>query len=121
MTKNRWRNKIKKACQEAGTYRPYFDQAIDTLALILKIRDDALEKFTSEGGEAVIEHTNKAGATNITKNPALTLLMDCNAQALNYWRDLGLTPKGLRQLSGEAMKEPEQTDTLESVFAELGI
>jgi hypothetical protein len=29
---------------------------------------------------------------------------DMNAAALNYWRDLGLTPKGLKAIDEQAMK-----------------
>lgn len=36
MKKAAWRNRIKKACQAAGTYREYFDTVIDTLADILE-------------------------------------------------------------------------------------
>ena len=41
MTKQRWKNKIKKAAQAAGTYQPYFDTVIETLAGILETRDKA--------------------------------------------------------------------------------
>ena len=85
MTKTKWRNKIKKACTEAGTYQKYFDHVIDTLAGILETRDKAQEKFEISGGNPVIVHTNKAGAQNVVKNPALCVVMECNTQALAYW------------------------------------
>ena len=45
MKKDTWVKKIKKACEEAGTYRPYFDYAITTLAEILEKRDDAAKAY----------------------------------------------------------------------------
>ena len=68
------------------------------------MRDNALEKFDQSGGNTIVKHTNKGGATNIVKNPALQVVMDCNTQALAYWRDLGLTPAGLKRINDEALK-----------------
>lgn len=119
MTRTRWKNKIKKTCIEAGTYQPYFDIAIDTLAGILETRDKAQEKYAAAGFEPIVKHTNKGGATNIVKNPALAVISECNMQALAYLRDLGLTAKGLKSL-GVAIEKTED-DSLESVLANLGI
>lgn len=105
MKKDEWKAKIIKDAEEAGTYRPFFDSVIDTLAGIMETRDNAQEQYDASGGQTIVEHTNKGGATNIVKNPALVVLMDCNAQALSYWRDLGLTPAGLKKLNAEAIKE----------------
>lgn len=119
MTKTRWRNKIKKACEQAGTYQKYFDYVIDILAGIMEMRDIAREKFEQSGGNPVVAHTNKAGATNIVKNPALVVVMECETQALAYWRDLGLTPKGLRSLGVEIEQDDE--GGFAQVLANLGI
>lgn len=121
MTKSKWKNKIKKACIEAGTYQKYFDSVIDTLAGILEVRDNAQEKYELSGGNPVVMHTNKGGATNMTKNPALVTIMDCNAQALAYWRDLGLTPAGLKRLGGEGFASKDESGGLADVLASIGI
>lgn len=109
MTKQRWKTRIKKATKAAGTYQPFFDSVIDTLAGILQMRDDAAEQYQEAGGTPTVEHTNKSGATNIVKNPALQVVMDCNTQALAYWRDLGLTPAGLKRINDEALKSKPET------------
>lgn len=114
MKKESYIKKIKESCEVAGTYRPYFDEIIKTLAQILETRDDALEQFSKTGGKPVVAHTNKGGATNIVKNPALVVVMDMNTQALAYWRDLGLTPAGLKRINEKAM-EPKKK---KSGFAE---
>lgn len=121
MTKQRWKNKIKKACVAAGTYQSYFDNVIETLAGILETRDRAQEKYEAEGGEPVVIHTNKAGAENIVKNPALVVVMDCNTQALAYWRDLGLTPAGLKRLGEKGLVNKDNSGGLAGALAELGI
>ena len=119
MTKTRWKNKIKKACREAGTYQPQFDYVIDTLAGIMEMRDNAQEIFESSGGNPVVKHTNKAGAANIVKNPALVVIMDCNAQALSYWRDLGLTPLVMKRLGVDIEQDDE--GGFAQALANLGI
>lgn len=120
MTKKRWKTKIKKACETAGTYQPFFDQVIDTLAGILELRDSAQEQFDALGGETVIEYTNKGGATNVTKNPALVVLMDCNAQALAYWKELGLTSRSYKAMTG-SLNVKVESKSLEQALSDLGI
>lgn len=104
MRKKSWKAKIKAACVEAGTYRPFFDQVIDTLAAIMENRDKVQDLYTKSGSNPVVAYTNKAGETNPVKNPMLVMLADLNTQALSYWRDLGLTPAGLKKINDEALK-----------------
>ena len=120
MTKARWRNRIKRACEAAGTYQPFFDSVIDTLAGIMEMRDNAQEKFEASGGNTIVKHTNKGGATNIVKNPALVVLMECNAQALAYWRELGLTSRAYKAMTG-SLNVKVESKSLEEALTELGI
>lgn len=111
MDKKKWIKKITQACNDAGTYQPYFDIIIEELAAILEKRDEAEECYVKSGGQPVIEYTNRGGLTNPTKNPALLLWDNFNKTALAYWRDLGLTPAGLRKLKedGAVVKETKPT------------
>lgn len=118
MKKGEWLAKIENACKEAGTYRPFFDSVIDTLAGIMETRDRAQEDFDASGGTVTIEHTNNGGTTNTVKNPALVVLMDCNTQALAYWRDLGLTPAGYKKLNADVVKV-EGSGNLESLLEKM--
>ena len=120
MKKTAWKNRIKKACTAAGTYRPQYDNVIEMLANIMAIRDSAMDSYISNGSIPVVEHTNKGGATNIVKNPALAVIMDCDKQALAYWRDLGLTPMGMKRL-GEKGTVKESEGGFAEVLANLGI
>lgn len=117
MTKRAWKAKIKKACNEAGTYRPYFNHVIDTLADILSRRDKIQEQYEQSGEEAIVEHTNKSGATNLEQNPALRMINDLNRDALQYWRDLGLTPAGLKKINEKAMAKPKASALSEALKA----
>lgn len=118
MKKATWKNRITEACRAAGTYRDFFLPVIDTLAGILEKRDEAQDMFAKSGGNILVKHTNKGGATNIEQNPALRLINDLNRDALAYWRDLGLTPAGLKKIDEEAMK-PKKQNSLEKVLMDL--
>ena len=118
MNKARWKKTIKQACEDAGTYRPYFDAIIDTLAAIMETRDEAEAQFQKTGGEVIVKYTNTKGATNTAKNPALVMRMECDTQALAYWRDLGLTPAGYKKLDAEIIKV-ESAGAFEQLLAKI--
>lgn len=109
MNRVEWRKILTKSCEDAGTYRPFFDSAIDTLSGILERRDDAEEKYIASGGNPVITHYgDRSKQPNIVKNPILVMLNDLNSQALAYWRDLGLTPSGYKKLNADLIEEKRQ-------------
>lgn len=109
MTYDDWTIRIRSSCQLAGTYRPFFEDIISTLADILTRRDAARELFAESGGNIIVNHTNKAGATNVEQNPVLRMVNDLNRDALAYWRDLGLTPAGLKRIDEAAMKQRKKS------------
>ena len=119
MDAKKWKTKITSQCKEVGTFRNAFFPAIETLAQVLAQRDATREEFEESGGASVIEYTNKFGATNYTKNPLLVLWDDLNRSALSYWRDLGLTPAGLKKIDEAALKGKNQS-ALEKALSELG-
>lgn len=121
MTREEWRKKITKNCKSAGTYKPFFDSAIDTLASILEQRDIAQAVFEEEGSQPVVIHVNQAGEANNVKNPVLLMIMDSNTQALAYWRELGLTSKSWQAMMKEERLNGEKRDTLEDALAKLGV
>ena len=120
MEAKKWVTRIKRDTKRAGTYKPFFDEVIKTLAAILEERDQAMETFERTGGKVIVAHTNKAGATNLEQNPALRLVNDLNRDALAYWRDLGLTPMGMKRL-GEKGIVKESEGGFAEVLASLGI
>ena len=114
-----WKKRIIESCRQAGTYQPCFDHVIDTLALILERRDDANDMFVKSGGKPIIAYTNKGGATNPAKHPALIVWDELNKTALQYWRDLGLTPSGLKRINEQAMA-PRKRSVLAEALKDLG-
>ena len=119
MTAAEWKKRITRDVKAAGTYQKYFGSVIDTLSGILARRDDAEALFIASGGNILVKHTNKGGATNIEQNPALRLINDLNRDALAYWRDLGLTPAGLKRINEEAMKKKPEESALTKALSKL--
>ena len=120
MEKNSWNRKIKKLMNTAGTYEEHFDPAISALAEILEQRDHAYDDFITTGAQLLVEKTSDRGAVNMVKNPLLQIWNDLNTTALAYWRDLGLTPAGLKRINEAAMqKKPENGSALETALLRL--
>lgn len=120
MTKTGWKKRIKAACLAAGTYQKCFDNVIETLSEILEKRDAAEEEYVKGGSKPLVKHTNKSGATNVVQSPALRLINDLNRDALAYWRDLGLTPAGLKRVNEKATKESHNQKSVAELLEELG-
>ena len=119
MTKLKWKNQIVKHCKAVGTYKDSFVPVIETLAEILEQRDMIREDFEESGARSVVIHINKAGAENLSKNPLLALWDEMNKSALAYWRDLGLTPAGLKRIDEQAVKV-KKGNALAEALKDLG-
>lgn len=118
MTKAKWVSTIKEQLSALGTYNEVYNPAIETLAETLEQRDKTKKEFLESGGLSVIEHTNKGGSTNLTKNPLLVMWDDLNKSALAYWRELGLTPSSYRKMTGDAPKR-EKVSGLAAALKEI--
>lgn len=88
---------------------------------MLERRDGLQEAYEQRGAVPIIPHTNKSGATNFEQNPLLRMINDLNRDALAYWRDLGLTPAGLKRIDESRMKNQENKKSFEDVLAGLGL
>ena len=119
MKKRAWKTKIKKACRDAGTYMPYFDAPIDALAGILECRDQVEELYREEGEGPIVEKKKKNGSTNMVKNPLLVTWDDLNKSALTYWRDLGLTPAGLKKIREDTFRKEQEKSASDNLFERL--
>lgn len=96
-----YRRKIISDMKAIGTYRPEFEKTINNLAKIYVDMDTAREQFEKSGGSLVVKHTNKSGATNWVKNPFYLVIEGLQNNILQYNRELGLTPAGLRKIKGD--------------------
>lgn len=101
MDERGYRKKIISNMKAVGTYRPEFDKVIDSLAKIYVDMDTARSQFMASGGNVVVKHTNKSGATNWVKNPFFLAIEGLQDKILMYNRELGLTPAGLRKIKGD--------------------
>ena len=104
----------------SGTYEPQYIPVIATLSEILQRRDEVAEVYEKGGSSPVIQYTNKSGATNMSKNPALILWDDLNKSALAYWRELGLTPSSYRKMTGDG-PHPEKGGALSEALKSIAI
>lgn len=114
-----WKSRIKKMCKAAGTLHESFQLTIDTLANILEQRDNVWEEFEEDGKRYVVERVSDRGAVNSAKNPLFVTWCDLNSQALSYWKEMGLTARGLKAITDQAIKEEPQ-DPLDKVLEKLG-
>ena len=121
MESKRWKTVIKKKMTEVGTYKTAFDKTIETLSNILEHRDAVFDQFVEEGSEYIVERISDRGAVNSAKNPLFTIWTELNAQALQYWRDLGLTPAGLKRIDESAVKISGNKESFESILSKLNI
>ena len=55
------------------------------------------------------------------KNPILVIYDDMNNTAMSYWKELGLTPKGLKAIDEKAMRGTKKGSTLGEALRDLGI
>lgn len=117
-TATKWKKKIKQSCVDAGTYEPFFDSTIETLAKKLEDRDRARKQYEDEGSKPVMEYTNKGGSTNLVRNPLLTIINELDRDSLQYWRDLGLTPAGFKKVNEKSTTIKKQT-SLSEILADL--
>ena len=118
MDSKQWKKKIKKATETVGTYQESFDEVINTLADLLAERDRVYDKYIEEGAEPLVLVTSDRGQENMRDNPLLTTWRSINRDVLQYWRDLGLTPAGLKKIMDDSMKQPEASE-LDKVLEKL--
>lgn len=115
-----WEKTIVKCMKTAGTYQKQYDSAINSLADILEQRDRVYEQFVEEGSQATVIKISDRGAENSVKNPLLAIWMELNRDALAYWRELGLTPGGLKKINESAVKAIKNVTALEKALAKMG-
>ena len=120
MTAKKWVNLIKKQMETNGVYKDSFVSAVNALGEILEQRDKIKEEYDNSGQGPVVEHISDRGAVQYKANPMLKMWMDLNAQALTYWKDLGLTPAGLKKINDTLAKIEVKESALEKALKCFG-
>lgn len=102
-----YKRDIVRMMKKVGTYNKSFDITIETFAKLLFDYKETMAMFEKTGGNVVISHTNKNGATNIVKNPLYQSIEKMRSDIIIYARELGLTPTGLKKLNQELQEQKE--------------
>lgn len=118
MDEKQYKAKIIRNMKKLGIYRAEFMQIIERTAELYVLRDKFAEDFEMAGGRAVVNHTNKAGATNIIKNPFLVALNDVDTQLIVHERELGLTASALKKINEQGLRV-KKTSSLAEVLKDL--
>ena len=105
MDKSKWKKRITKQIKIEHDYIASFQTTIEILAEILEERDRVYKAYIEDGAQPTIIFTTDRGQKNPKPNPLLTQWQDLNVTALQYLRDLGLSPAGLRKLQGQLPKD----------------
>ena len=118
MNAAKWKSLVIRQMTGIGIYRKEFDSVIDEASKLFEQRDSAYKQFLDNGAEMLVEKVSDRGAVNLVKNPLLSIWEDLNKDALAYWRDLGLTPAGLKRIDEESMR-PKKRSSLADALNEL--
>jgi phage terminase small subunit len=101
--------------RSVGTYREEYLESIKTLAKMYEDLDKAKEQFSKFGDNFVIRHTNKNGSTNLVKNPLYLAIEGMQRRILEYNRELGLTPAGLKKIKGGDSDDGSSSGLMEAL------
>ena len=102
-----------------GTYKPQYMAAIGRTAELYLELGRLAKEYQKSGCVTIVEHTNKAGATNLVKSPIRCAIEDVYNLLLAYERELGLTPAAMKKL-GAAVEEKQQKSPIELALEKLG-
>ena len=75
-------------------------------------------QYQKEGSQPLVLVVSDRGSENMRKNPLLSSWQEMNRDALAYWRDLGLTPAGLKKIDENSMKK-EPLSGLDQLLSRL--
>ena len=114
-----WKAKTIEQMTALDVYQDAYLPTVEALAKLLERRDLVYKQFEDEGGNALVEIVSDRGAVNRRINPLLVMWKDLNEQALRYWRDLGLTPAGLKRIDDSLIKKPKES-ALAKALREVG-
>lgn len=117
VTKESIQKDIVRKMKKVGTYNASFEMTIEAFAKLIFDYKNTLKIFEKTGGNVVISHTNKSGATNIVKNPLYLAIEKMRTDLILYARELGLTPAGLKKLNQELQEE--KASPLDEILSKL--
>lgn len=99
-----YQSAIVRRMKALGVYKKEFLATIQRTAALYVQLDELDAKFSASGENTVVPFTNKAGATNLVKNPLVCARDDVYTQLLAHERELGLTPAALKKINDAQLK-----------------
>lgn len=118
LTERIYKSDIIKKMKAVGIYNEGFTYSINVLAKTMVEYDKTLKLYEELGSKIVIKHTNKAGSTNLIKNPVYLAIEKLRVDILNYSKELGLTPSSLKRINEKGLMAPKKSK-LESFMENL--
>lgn len=102
-----------------GVYDDAFDECVKRLATLYEERAEIEAEMKKDGFERLIQHTNKAGKTNLVKNPLVIMRAEVTSQIMEHEKELGLTPSALKRINAAAIKEEPKESALAKALRSL--
>ena len=96
MKANQWKKKIRESLAPNIVMIGEIRDA--ETADILERRDAVYSEWGAMGFPSMFERVSDRGAVNAAKHPLLQVWQDLNKQALEHWKELGLTPQALKKI-----------------------
>ncbi len=109
MTQEEYKKDIIKKTKALGLYKKEFEHTINGLARALADQEKTINLFDASGGQIMVKHTNKAGATNAAKNPFYLAIESLRVDILAYCRELGLTPASLKRIKEDELSKQKNS------------
>ena len=98
---------IVKFMKKENTYSKSYIYIIESLARVIFDYRKTLKNYTLSGGNIVVQHVNKAGHKNFTKNPLYQALEKLRGEINAYSKELGLSPSSKTNLNNAENKQSE--------------
>lgn len=110
---------IIKYMEDIGTYNESFNMSITMLAKLMMDYINARAEWETNGSKIATEYTNKAGNTNVVKDPIYQSMEKLRMDILSYLKELGLTPSGLKKLKEDTFRETQTTSKFDELLIKL--
>lgn len=107
--KNKIINQTKTNMEVLGTFKNEFEVSIIRYAE-MRLQYDTLNEHWYHGGCVITEeYTNKSGSTNERKTALYMAIETLRKELLEMENLFGLTPKGLKQIQTQGLKQNKQS------------
>ncbi len=106
--------------KKLNTYKEEFSPVITRYAEMRVQLEILMGRWYEAGCIITEEYTNKAGATNNRKTALYQSIEGLRKEIFDMENVLGLTPAGLKRISGDAVKQTSQPSRLEEALSRFG-